>query len=279
MIKSKYLPVFFLLVLLFSCKSIPNDMIMFNDLNNGRNLTGTVVNTENDKPTILPGDGLRIIVSSENIIDTKTFEQFNLLPLTPLDPALIRVSNDMTFQNYTVDENGEIEFPKLGIIKVKGLFYFELEALLQEKLRQYISAPIVRVSIFANYVKIFGEVNLPGIYVIGNRYNYSILDALASAGGITTSGDKKRVKLIREENGRLESAVLDLTTSDIFTSPYYHVKQNDIIVVDPNSTRRKDAQYGSADNYRLSVISTIIGSVSIIASMIIALTVKNNNSK
>jgi polysaccharide export outer membrane protein len=268
MIKLKYLPFFSLVFLLFSCKSVPEDLIMFNDLNHGKDLTGTVINPENDRTTILPENVLRIIVSSGNVIDSKTFEQFNLLPITPIDPSMTRVSNDMTFQTYTVDEKGEIEFPKFGKIKVQGLTHFELEVLLQEKLKEHMSDPVVRVTITRNYIKIFGEVTTPGLFNIENRHNYTIMDVLAQAGGITSIGDKKHVKLIREENGRLESAVLDLTVSDIFTSPYYHVKQNDIIVVDPNSTRQKDAQYGAADNYKLSVISTIISSVSFIASMI-----------
>ena len=269
MIKSKHLPFFFLMVLLFSCKSAPKEIIMFNDLNNGRSLNGVVINPANDSVFILPGNILQIIVSSENILDSKTFEQFNLLPVTPLDPALTRVGNDMAFQTYTVDGNGEIEFPKLGKMKVQGLTHFELEAILQGKLKQYMSNPVVRVNITQNWVRIFGEVDTPGLYSIENKYHYSILDALAEAGGITTAGDKKHVKLIRENNGKLESVVLDLTTSDIFTSPYYYMKPNDIIVVDPNSTRRKDEQYGNADNYRLSVISTIVGSVSAIVSILV----------
>ncbi|GHT54235.1 polysaccharide export outer membrane protein [Bacteroidia bacterium] len=265
------------MVLLFSCKSVPDDLIMFSDLNKGRNLAGTLVNMDNDKTTIQPENVLRIIVSSGTVLDSKAYEQFNLLPVTPIDPALTRVSNDMAFQTYTVDERGEIEFPKFGRIKVQGLTHFELEALLQKKLKEkeYMSDPVVRVTITRNYIKVFGEVAVPGLYGIENRNDYTILDALAQAGGITTSGDKKRVKLIREDNGRLESAVLNLTNSDIFTSPYYHIKQNDIIIVDPNNTRRKDAQYGSADNYRLSVISTIIGSVSFITSMVMMFVTSN----
>lgn len=265
MAKLKYLSFVLLMGLLFSCKSIPDDLIMFNDLNQGRSLTGTTVNRENSTTTILPENVLRIVVSSGNIMDTKTYDQFNLLPVMPTTPAVSSsssVSSEMVFQTYTVDEKGEIDFPKFGKIKVQGLTHFELENFLQEKLKPYMSEPKVRVTIRQNYIKIFGEVPTPGLVNIENRHNYTILDALAQAGGITSVGDKKRVKLIREENGRLESVILDLTSSDIFTSPYYYVKQNDIIVVDPNSTRQKDAQYGASDNYRLAVISTIIGTLS-----------------
>ena len=274
MIKLKHLPFFFVMVLLFSCRSVPNSLVMFNDLNNGRSLNGMVINPANDRVPILPGNVLQIIVSSENVMDSKMYEQFNLLPITPLDPAITRVSNDMAFQTYMVGENGEIEFPKFGKMKVEGLTHFELEAILQEKLKQYISKPIVRVNVTGNSIRIFGEVDTPGLYPIENKYHYSILDALAEAGGITTAGDKKQVKLIREDNGKLESVVLDLTTSDIFTSPYYYMKPKDIIIVDPNTTRRKDEQYGSADNYRLSVISTIVGSVSAIVSIVVLATRK-----
>jgi polysaccharide export outer membrane protein len=265
MIKLKYLPFILLTVLLFACKSVPDDLIMFNDLNQGRNLTGTFVNTENSKAVILPGNVLRIIVSSGNAVDAKTYDQFNLLPIIPSTPTVSTsssISSEMEFQTYTVDEKGEIEFPKFGKISAKGLTHFELEALLQEKLKPYMSDPVVRVSITLNYVKVLGEVLEPGLIELENRHKYSVLDAIAESGGITSIGDKKRVKLIREENGRLESIVLDLTSSDIFTSPYYYLKQNDIIVVDMNSTRRKDAQYGTSDNYKLSVISTIVGALS-----------------
>jgi polysaccharide export outer membrane protein len=170
-----------------------------------------------------------------------------------------------------VNGAGEIEYPKFGIIKVQGLTHFELEILLREKLKQYISDPFVRIVITRNWVTIHGEVTVPGLYPIENNFRYSILNALADAGGITSAGDKKRIKLIREENGQLEQTIIDLTTSDVFTSPYYYMKPNDIIVIDPNSTRRKDAQYGSADNYRLSVISTIVGSVSLLSSMLLSL--------
>jgi len=276
MIKSKYLPFFFLMVLLFSCKSVPDDFIMFNDLNNGRSLNGNAINQENKEPVIIPGNDLQIIVSSSNVLDAQSIKQFNLLPLTPISQTATAVSKDMTFQMYTVNEAGEIEFPVLGIIKVQGLTHFELEARIQEKLKTSIADPVVRVNITQNRVRVLGEVKLPGIYDIENRSRYSILDALAEAGGITMEGDKKRVKLIREEDGKLQSVVLNLTTSDIFMSPYYYMKPNDVIVVDPNSTRKKDAQYGSADNYRLTVISTLIGSVSVIVSMVLLVI---NNAK
>jgi len=279
MIKLKHLPVFFLMALLFSCKSVPDDYILFKDLNNGRNLNGTVINPTNDSVFIVQGNVLRIIVSSENILDSKTFEQFNLLPVTPIDPALTRISNDMEFQTFSVDGNGEIEFPKFGKMKVQGLTHFGLEAILQGKLKQYMSNPVVRVNISQNWVKVLGEVAVPGLYPVENRYHYSIIDVFAAAGGITTTGDKKHIKLIREDNGKLESTVLDLTTSDIFTSPYYYVKPNDIVVVDPNATRRKDAQYGSADSFRLSAISSIVGTISGVITIVILATQIRNNSK
>lgn len=277
MIKLKYLCFVFLTVLLFACKSVPDDLIMFNDLTHGRSLTGAFVNPENGKTVIRPGNVLRIVVSSGNVMDTKTYDQFNLLPITPSTPAAssaASISSEMEFQTYTVDEKGEIDFPKFGKISAQGLTHFELEALLREKLKQHMSEPTVRVSITLNYVKVLGEVEEPGLIEIENRHNYSILDAIAEAGGMTQVGDRKRVKLIREENGRLESVVLDLTSSDVFTSPYYYLKQNDIIVVDMNSTRRKDAQYGASDNYRLSVISTIIGALSSTLTIILVLTGK-----
>jgi polysaccharide export outer membrane protein len=256
-----------MLLLLFSCKSVPDDLIMFKDLNNSKMRSEIDLNSTNSEVTIQPYNILRIIVSSGTVRDFDLKEQYNLLPLSSIDPTAARVSSDMEFQQYYVDKNGEIEFPKLGKIKAQGLAYYELEDLLKEQLKEKLSDPFVKVLIHNNRVKVLGEVGAPGVYDIENRQHYSILDAVADAGGITAYGDKKHIKLIREEDGKLQSTLLDLTSSSVFSSQYFYLKQNDVVVVDPNSQRQKDSQYGMSDNYKLSIISTIIGTASTLFSI------------
>jgi len=100
----------------------------------------------------------------------------------------------------------------------------------------------------------------------------SILDAIGHAGDLTIHGSRENVLVIREnDNGVTDFHRFDLTKSDIFSSPYYYVQQNDKIVVEPNKTRQLESKYGVADGYKLSVFSMIFSAVSIIASTTIAI--------
>jgi polysaccharide export outer membrane protein len=242
---------------------------MFNDLNKGNILSGTEINRANYNITIQPENTLNIVVSSSSLADFQLKEQFNVVPLTSIDPQTTRISNEMSFQRYRVDRNGEIDYPVFGKIMVQGLTSVEVEDLLKDSLKQKVSDPIVKVSVLMDSIKVFGEVTQPGAIVVADKYHYSILDAIADAGDITEYGDRKRVKLLREEDGKIFSTILDLTSSSVFSSPYFYLKEKDIIIVDPNKARKKDSQYGVSDNYKLSVISTIIGTLSTITSFII----------
>jgi polysaccharide export outer membrane protein len=269
--KYKYILLLFPIVFLFSCKSTQNSITYFDNLKQGSPVSEIPINTLNEDPVILPNNVLLIIVSSANAVDTKVLEQFNLVPLTSFDTNTGSISSDREIQSYTVDKNGDIFFPVLGKIKVQNLTVIELQNMLMKELSDYLVSPIVTVQLSNNRIKVLGEVLHPGFVDIANDRRYSILDAIAFVGDITVFGDKKAVKLFRETDGKMESVLLDLTSTDIFSSPYFYMKQNDIIVVDPNNTRKKDSRFGVNDNYKLSVISTVLGSISLITSTIITI--------
>lgn len=118
-----------------------------------------------------------------------------------------------------------------------------------------------------------GEVNNPGqIRVTRNRF--SILDALSAAGDMTPYGERSNVLLIRENNGKKEYVHLDMNKSDVLDSPYYYLQQNDYIYVEPNKVRQANSKYNQDNAFKLSVISTVVSAASVIASLVIALTVK-----
>ena len=106
----------------------------------------------------------------------------------------------------------------------------------------------------------------------GNRI--TILDALAKAGDLTEYGERSNVLIIREENGQRTYAHVDLNSSDLLTSPYYYLQQNDYIYVSPNKIKQANSKYNTNNSYKLSVTSTIVSACSVIASLIIALAVK-----
>jgi len=102
----------------------------------------------------------------------------------------------------------------------------------------------------------------------------SILDAIGLAGDLTLYGERTNVLLIRDKNGKKEYQRLDLTSSEIFTSPYYYLQQNDIIYVEPNKARIGNASYSQSAQFNISVASTIVSAISVLASLTIALLVK-----
>lgn len=150
-----------------------------------------------------------------------------------------------------------------------------------EQLKDYLTAeiakevkdPIVTVNLMNFKVAIGGEVKTPNTYKVnGNRI--TILDALAMAGDLTEYGERANVLIIREENGQRSYAHIDLNKSDLLTSPYYYLKQNDYIYVSPNKIKQANSKYNTNNSYKLSVTSTIVSACSVIASLIIALAVK-----
>lgn len=144
-------------------------------------------------------------------------------------------------QNYLVSNDGTIEFPVLGRIKVVGLTKDECESMILEKIRPYMAAseePIVTVR-QANYtITVLGEVGSPGTIQV-SREKINIYEALAMAGDMTVYGHRDRVKLFRENaDGTRELHMLDLSDANIMNSPYFYLQQNDMIYVQPSIVKK-----------------------------------------
>ena len=257
------------LVLLTSCRT-SDQVTYFHDL--AQSTSGQL--TEQDdlryETKICPDNQLSIFVSS---IDPNSVAVFNL-PLTSyLSPGETYVSATPTIQTYLVDANGYIDFPVLGKIKAAGYTRSELAEILKEKISAYVKSPLVTIKIQNFKISILGEVKSPGTRTIMNE-RISILDAIGLAGDLTLYGERTNVLLIRDKNGKKEYQRLDLTSSEIFTSPYYYLQQNDIIYVEPNKARIGNASYSQSAQFNISVASTIVSAISVLASLTIALLVK-----
>ena len=164
---------------------------------------------------------------------------------------------------YLVNTDGMITMPILGKIKAQNLTLIELENFLVKKLKDenHLSDPIVTARILNAKFTILGEVNKPGTYNF-NEENISILQALGYAGDLTINGKRNNVLIIREENNIKTYATLDLTSKKWFDSPYYYIKPNDVIYVNPNGSKVKTAGYIGSLGTFISVaafgISTIL---------------------
>ena len=163
--------------------------------------------------------------------------------------------------------------PVIGKIHVAGLTTAQLTDELTRMISKDVTDPVVTVRLRNFSVNVMGEVNSPGIKGVGGE-RCSILDAIAAAGDLTPYGNRNDVLLIRENNGKREYHRLNLNDASLLSSPYFYLQQNDVVLVTPNDIRQDNAKYNQLNSYKLSVISTIVSSCSIIASLIIALTVK-----
>jgi polysaccharide export outer membrane protein len=193
--------------------------------------------------TIQPGDKLYITVYS---IDEKTASLFSNRIYSGREESV-------SLYSYSVNEEGNINFPFLGLVNLKGLSLIEAQKEIEDKLGQYVTSVTITVRFVGNNVFILGEVNRPGAHPFYDD-KINILEAISYAGGITTFGDKSDLTLIREINDSVSYNKLDLTNRRITESEFYYLMPNDIIII--SATK---ANYRS---YRdLGLVSTILSSI------------------
>ncbi len=173
-------------------------------------------------------------------------------------------------QTYRVAQDGDIDFPVLGRIHVGGQTTGQVAEYLTRRIAENVEAPIVTVSLVNFKVKVLGEVAKPGSFLMDTE-RVTVLDALAEAGDLTMYGRRDDVIVIREEGGQAAYHKLNLNDSRIVSSPYYYLKQNDVVYVSPTDARRGAADYNQNNSYKVSVVSAIISACSVVASLIIAL--------
>ncbi|HET7002054.1 MAG TPA: polysaccharide biosynthesis/export family protein [Puia sp.] len=207
-------------------------------------------------------DLLSITVSSANPAASAIFNAPNESTPTTTSATF---GNTLTI-GYLVNLNGDILFPVLGKIHAEGLTKSQLQALLTKQLvetKQLID-PIVTIRQLNFRVSVLGEVAKPGVYTTPNE-KISLLEALSFAGDITIYGKKDNVMLVREdEKGDKLIVRIDLTSSSLFTSPYYYLKSNDVIYVEPNQNREKKERFAQVTPIILSVVSLLIITISAI---------------
>ncbi len=250
---------------LLSCStSKDNSLAYFTDL--GEN--GTLPNATSTYPILIqPDDELVIAVSSAVPEATAAYN----VPLNnPATRSNLTFASTPQTQTYIVDTQGDILMPVLGRLHVAGQTSSEIAKRITALVEKDVKDPYVRVELLYFNVDVMGEVKAPA-RVTSRQQNFTVLDALASCGDLTEYGQRDRVYVIRTEGNQRAYHRLDLTKSDVFSSPYFHLKQGDIVYVEPNKIRTDNSKYNQNNAYKLSVISTIVSSVSVIASLIIAL--------
>lgn len=232
--------------LLSSCGSYKN-IPYFKDLSRDSLSTEGV---NNYSPiTIQPADILGINVTSRNLESSAIFNQGI-------------VNNDKSgnspITGYLVDQTGNIQLPLIGSYKVAGLTTSEFREKLNQMLLTYYKDPVVNIRILNFKVSVYGDVLRPDVYSFQNE-RVTITQALTLAGDLNITAMRNNITLIREQDGKRIYIPIDLTSKKIFQSPYYYLKNNDEIYVQPDRTK-----YATVDRgYRITTL--VLSGLSIIA--------------
>lgn len=168
-------------------------------------------------------------------------------------------------QGYLVNQDGYIIFPVIGKIKVLGMTHSQLAKYLEEQLVAdgHVLDPVVTVKLMNFRVCVLGDVAHPGQLVVqGERL--TIFEALSMVGDLQITGQRENVTVIREENGKRVIGTLNLSSKDVFQSPYYYLHQNDVVYVEPNLRKKRNAD---RDPIVMTYISSGLSVISVLSSM------------
>lgn len=213
------------------------------------------------EPRVKINDALIITVSA---LDPEAVIPYNLPTVSYESPSSSTVPTTSSFQYYTVDEQGYIDFPILGKLYVVGLRQSEVISLIEGKLRGQVVDPIVTMRFLNARVTVLGEVNSPGTYTLNNG-RMTLLEALGVAGDLTQYANRSNVLITRENNGKVEFARLDLRSEEVFTSPYFYLQQNDVVYVEPNQARSTSNQ---SIGLWLSMVGTVASAATVVVSVL-----------
>ncbi|RAJ29141.1 polysaccharide biosynthesis/export family protein [Pedobacter cryoconitis] len=243
----------FLALLFTSCASTKN-VPYFQDITSAEKsvLANTAVFTE---PAIQPDDILSISIFTIDPATSMVVNQVGTQALSTIPGPSGGIVATPPASGFLVDKNGEIDLSIVGKVKIGGLTTFQARDLIKEKAAIVYKDPNVQVR-YANFkVTVLGEVGRPASYVLPNE-RVSVLDALGLAGDLTIFGRRENILLIRENNGKKEFARLNLNSSELFNSPFYYLKQNDVIYVEPN--KGKAASLNQARTQTYAIIGTAL---------------------
>ena len=222
----KILILFISLIIVHSCGPKKDMIYMDKDINYNAEISQA--RFQGNKLTI--GDILDIKVTGYDEIAIKPF---NLNTITQINNSGTGNNSSSGELFYTVDKDGEINFPTLGKIKVEGLTLDELKVDLEERLKKYLVEPIVIVKQNKQRLTFLGEFNKKGM-VNYSEEKLNILQAVALGGGTNDNTDLTNVRLVRNIDGKDQTITLDLTDYNISNSPYYYIQNNDILYALPN---------------------------------------------
>lgn len=245
-------------ILLLSSCSISKQSQYFRKLAKDTTLTNTVIN--NYESTIVKGDRLSITVSSLNSQEDAIFNGGTA-------SAAVGTAASTT-GGYLVQENGTIQLHRLGNIMVDGLTRRVLIKQLEKKLEAYTKDPLVQVSYLNHKVTVIGEVAKPQVYNMTEE-QISLIDLLVQSGDATQNANRADITIIREEGNVRNVKHVNLEDNSIFTSPWYYIKPNDIVLVNADVNKYIKTEKRNRLQNNISLTASIVSLALIILSRVI----------
>ncbi len=225
-------------LLCVSCKT-PKDISYFQDIHNGQ--SDQIINSHGIQ--LKPGDVISIVVKS------KSADLTNALNL-PVTAQVVGMSEETSLRQtqglggYTIDHNGDIDFPLVGKIHIAGKDKSDVAATIKQILidRQIATDAVITVEYINLNYAVMGEVKNPGQYPF-TKEKISLLEALSAAGDLTIYGQRDSIIVWRENNGIRKTYVANiLNGKDLINSPAYYLQQGDIVYVQPNNYRKRQSR-------------------------------------
>jgi len=249
-----------LLAMLCSCET-SRQLPYFQDLPDNRAVTN-IATRPYEPLTLQSNDELQITVSSSS---PEASQFFNLMVVAPSNtsaaPVIPSTTGSSSLNMYHVSANGSITMPVLGEVKVSGLTTEQVRLVIVEKLKDYLKDAVVTVNLTNFKVTVIGEVNRPVVIPVSGQ-TINVLEAVGASGDMTVFGIRKNVKVIRKlPDGKTEVAVLDFNKSNVMQSPYFQLRQNDIVYVQPNKSK---GILGTRSSIWIPIVTTLISVTAIV---------------
>lgn len=250
-------PILFFLFISFtmiSC-SVNKNVTYFQDIDSSK--VGDIASAEYKEPVIQNDDIISIIIQTIDPQNSAVVNQASSAPSVGASSATPIGTQQIT--GVLVDKDGNVELALLGKIKIAGLTTFQARELIKQKASVFFKDPSVQVR-FANFkVTLIGEVAKPAAYTMPNE-KVSVLDAIGLAGDLTIYGKRENVLLVRDIDGQKKYARFNLNSTEIFKSPYFYLKQNDVIYVEPNEAKITSTDATRTRNFTIaaSLLSALL---------------------
>lgn len=260
--KKLYLLFFLLPFVLTGCSSYQKSLYLQNDAVINQSTQGQLYDFR-----IMPKDILTILVSTTDPAASAPF--YRRIGQEKGTQPIQQGLQNAELLDYLVDNEGKIDFPVLGKIKVGGMTTRECEAVIREKLKSYLNeVPNVTVRSSNYKFSVLGEVNRPGTYTVKDE-KVTIFEAIAQAGDMTLFSIRDDVQLLREDNeGRRQVVHLNLNDANITQSPYFYLQQNDVIYVKPTKAKVRTNTFNSNASMWITILSVLTS----ISTLVIAIT-------